>query len=431
MTTFSASTTAANDGYFSTSSWFSTGNDFVAGYSGGAFGLVCRFTNVTIPAGATISAATMTIRDTFGGGTPDIRVYLEAADNPAMPTTRTDAVGRTVTSNYCTYATAFTTGQNRTTPDNSPAVQEVINRGGWASGQAQTWHWRDNAGSGTKYIQGRQADYSSGANAPSVSITYSVPTVYSETGSGGVSLGGSAAALLAAALTATGGVALSGTAAAAQTISESGQGGVVLGGSASVSAVVTEIASGGVVLAGDALNVATFADVAQGGVVLGGEALAGLLFQEVGSGGVSLSGSADLVSFASYVASGGVSLAGEAPVGQAVTITAAGGVVLGGSAGVVSAAVEIGSGGVSLGGLALASVSLAELAAGGVIVGGEASVSVYSPSAGAGGSFICDACHVFRPGSQAWHLFAGGAVVVAQFVPGERAHQVGGCQCTT
>lgn len=175
MPTFSQNCTSGNDGYFNSSSLYTTGNDIVCGFAAIAYGSVFRFTNVTIPAGSTVSAATMTVYNNFGGGTPDIRCYLEAADSPAMPTTRADTVGRTLTSGYCTYATAYTSSQYRTTPDNTSAVQEVVNRGGWASGNAMIWHWRDNAGSGTKYIQVNQADFMSGANAPSVSITYTEP----------------------------------------------------------------------------------------------------------------------------------------------------------------------------------------------------------------------------------------------------------------
>lgn len=367
MPTFSAF--PASDGYLSSGGTFNTaGSAFVAGGSSTRYNAFFRWTNVTVPADAVVSAATMTAVKTTGSGTCDIRIALEAADDPAFPTSKADAEGRTVTSAYAHLNTAPGNGLY-TSPDMSATCQEVFDRGGWGSGQAIQCHWRDASSAGT--FQAYTIERTGTADDPSISITYSVPTVYTDTGSGGVSLGGSADALLAAALTATGGVALSGTAAAAQATSDVAQGGVVLGGSAAISTVVSEIATGGVMLAGDAPNVATFAHVAQGGAVLGG------------------------------------------------------------SAGLSGAAVEIGSGGVVLGGSAVASVTLAELAAGGVIVGGEASVSVYSPSAGAGGSFICDACHVFRPGSQAWHLFAGGAVVVGQFVPGERAHQVGGCQCTT
>lgn len=97
-----------------------------------------RFQNVTIPQGATISAATLTgtIPAVFNDS-PDVTIWCEAADNAAaFAATNNNISGRTATTATATWtATDIGTGA-KTSVDFAAAVQEVINRAGWASGNA-------------------------------------------------------------------------------------------------------------------------------------------------------------------------------------------------------------------------------------------------------------------------------------------------------
>lgn len=175
MPTFNAYPNA--DGYWRSSGTFdTTGTAWVAGYQGStSYGAFFRFTNVTIPSGATINTASMNFRTTLGAGTPDIRMAMEDADDPAFPSGKTDAEGRTITSSYANYTTAWPGAGARTTPDFAGSVQEVIDRGGWSSGQAMQHHWRDFKGVNTHYIQGYAIERTGTTDDPYLSITYTEP----------------------------------------------------------------------------------------------------------------------------------------------------------------------------------------------------------------------------------------------------------------
>lgn len=173
MTTFAAY--PASDGYFrNTTTFDTTGTAWVAGYTGATFGAFFRFTSVTIPAGATINSCTMDFTTTVGAGTPDIRMSFEAADNPAFPTTATDAAGRTVTTAYGNFVTAWPGAGRRTTPGMAASLQEVVDRGGWASGNAIQNHWRDFKATGSNYIQGYTIERAGTADDPYLTVDYTV-----------------------------------------------------------------------------------------------------------------------------------------------------------------------------------------------------------------------------------------------------------------
>lgn len=104
--------------------------------------LALRFTNVTVPQGATINAPGTTL-EVYVVGTsyddPDVDVYLEAADNSAALTTSANNISsRTKTTAKVTW-TATGIGAGWKSPgDLAAVVQEVTDRPGWASGNALT-----------------------------------------------------------------------------------------------------------------------------------------------------------------------------------------------------------------------------------------------------------------------------------------------------
>ena len=74
-------------------------------------------------------------KDNGSNTTVKIKVGCEAADNPSDPTTIADAASRTLTTAYLTNnnVAAWTAGTEYTF-DITTAVQEILNRAGWASG---------------------------------------------------------------------------------------------------------------------------------------------------------------------------------------------------------------------------------------------------------------------------------------------------------
>lgn len=97
-----------------------------------------RFQNVTIPQGANVSTATITVEianTTYDD--PDVDIYGQAADNAAAFTTGASNVsGRTATSAVVQWtATGIGAGQ-KTTLNIASVIGEIVGRAGWASGNA-------------------------------------------------------------------------------------------------------------------------------------------------------------------------------------------------------------------------------------------------------------------------------------------------------
>lgn len=101
---------------------------------------LCRFLNVTIPPGAGINSATFTVMNQGlgGGDDADGSVYCEDTDNsPAMTTTDTDVTGRTLTTASVSWLDLnIGVGNPSSPPDMASVIQEVVDRAGWASGNA-------------------------------------------------------------------------------------------------------------------------------------------------------------------------------------------------------------------------------------------------------------------------------------------------------
>lgn len=134
-----------------------------------------HFTNVTIPAGSTITAAT------FDGwpmsapsDDPNCDIYCEDVDDSADFSATADVTSRTVTAASTSWvASGIGTGGYRTSPDFAAAVQEVIDRPGWASGNDLC-----------VIVKGKNANVSNlriesygddASHAPRISIDYTPP----------------------------------------------------------------------------------------------------------------------------------------------------------------------------------------------------------------------------------------------------------------
>lgn len=95
-----------------------------------------RFQNVTIPAGSTISAATLDVETTsVSFDDPDFNIHCENVDDAATFTNAANNISSRTLTTANTVWTATSIGVGvRTSPDFASAVQEVIDRAGWASG---------------------------------------------------------------------------------------------------------------------------------------------------------------------------------------------------------------------------------------------------------------------------------------------------------
>ena len=132
-----------------------------------------RFTNVTVPKGATIVNAYLTVRARDGttpaGGTT---IYGQAADDPATFSTAADWNGRTwTTANVSWQPSVWVADTYYNSPDISTVVQEIVDRSGWSSGQAMAFKLD---GDEADRIYGYSYDYGTGQYAPELHIEYSM-----------------------------------------------------------------------------------------------------------------------------------------------------------------------------------------------------------------------------------------------------------------
>jgi hypothetical protein len=151
-----------------------------------AMGAQMRFTGVTIPKGATITAASITGVSSGSDSTTAVNSKLrgKAADNATMDTTTGAGPGTFENPPFTSAVVnwdnipAFTNGSSYTTPDISSIIQEIVNRSGWASGNALVIQWDDIDKRSTQTSSGNLRRFISynnvPAQAPTISITYTV-----------------------------------------------------------------------------------------------------------------------------------------------------------------------------------------------------------------------------------------------------------------
>ncbi len=103
-----------------------------------------RFTGILVPKGSVITDAYLTFRaisadsPNTNSGTTNLTIHGEAADNPVtFPTTTYDITNRTLTSASVAWSPGtWTTNTNVNSPTITSIVQEIVSRGGWASGNS-------------------------------------------------------------------------------------------------------------------------------------------------------------------------------------------------------------------------------------------------------------------------------------------------------
>ena len=174
-----------------------TGSDLEMAYDGSTLQIVgLRFTGVSIPQGATIQSAYIqfTTDESQTGTTVNVRIRGEASDDAAAITngnsnisSRADTTASVSWSAIPGWSTVPESGANQKTPDIKTIIQEIVNRGGWTSGN-DILIQIDNNGS-TASTRRTAEPYEGGSTyAPQLQITWTPnagtggPPTYESTG---------------------------------------------------------------------------------------------------------------------------------------------------------------------------------------------------------------------------------------------------------
>ena len=145
------------------------------------FSVGCRFLNVTIAQGATINSATFTLRAqaTYNAGSNVVRFWVsaQAADNPSTISTTSGNLNTTNRPRTTAVSAAWTqtsvVGDTEYSIDVTSVIQEIVNRAGWASGNAIMILIDTHADTTSGEWQDYYSYNGSTTNAPKLSIDYS------------------------------------------------------------------------------------------------------------------------------------------------------------------------------------------------------------------------------------------------------------------
>lgn len=154
-----------------------------------------RFTNITIPVGATITAASVgVVPSGTGEDEPLVTIFLEAADSCAAFTTGASNISsRSLTASVAwSSANLGASGSDYwSTPDLTTPFQAVINRAGWASGNAVCVLIQGGSTS-TRDLTIEAQDLGPNTNPPRLSVTWTTPNQVYVTTSANITAGGEA-----------------------------------------------------------------------------------------------------------------------------------------------------------------------------------------------------------------------------------------------
>jgi hypothetical protein len=139
-----------------------------------------RFTNVTIPQGATITAAYLTlytepVNNPGSGITVNTNIYAENSDNAAQITSNADYDSRALTSPEAWNGIpAWAVNSSYNSQSIISVIQAVVSRPGWTSGNAIHILWKDNASSSGAWRRCYSYNFST-IKAPKLHIEYNCP----------------------------------------------------------------------------------------------------------------------------------------------------------------------------------------------------------------------------------------------------------------
>jgi hypothetical protein len=137
---------------------------------------LARFSNVTIPQGATIDSAFIVLRcyTSESGTACNAVIHFDDVDSAAAFSTYAEYEGRDLTDSYVDWDSvpSMIGGQWYRTPDISSPVSEVTDRSGWSTGNAMAAFIKDNNSSSGAYRRTYQYDAES-SSACSLVVHYS------------------------------------------------------------------------------------------------------------------------------------------------------------------------------------------------------------------------------------------------------------------
>lgn len=133
-------TASLDDGYFA-GSWSNNSSSSGIGraFAGNEVYSAWRFQNVTIPQGVTITSAYLRITDDQNQSAKTIHFKIKGIKEANTANFSSDPDGRTKTTagvDWDFNSATQVTGTQRTSPDIASVIQEIINQGSWASGNA-------------------------------------------------------------------------------------------------------------------------------------------------------------------------------------------------------------------------------------------------------------------------------------------------------
>lgn len=134
-----------------------------------------RFAGLALPKAAVISAATLTVTRVYAQGGLAVRVRAAAVDNPAAPASVAAVDGLSLTTAqsavWSETAAAWNAGGTTAAPSLTAVVQEIVNRSGWASGNALMLIVTDAGSTGDGFFLAGGAP----ATPATLAVTYTVP----------------------------------------------------------------------------------------------------------------------------------------------------------------------------------------------------------------------------------------------------------------
>jgi RHS repeat-associated protein len=179
-----AVTAGGNDGFSgsgtfdNSDSWYEVGQPYNSWF---------RFTGITIPSGATIEAAYLTLVEGQWNTGTSLKISADDSQNPSAPTSAADHTSKTRTSAGVSWTSGSADYAWHNTPDLTSVVQELVNSYSYSSGAIQILVDNNGSSSGAEaagstyentgyapklYIRYHTSSGSGGSSAPSVINTY-------------------------------------------------------------------------------------------------------------------------------------------------------------------------------------------------------------------------------------------------------------------
>ena len=167
---------SGDDGYFTAAAFGSNQTyAYFGDYSLTSYHTFLRFPNVSIPAGATIVSAYLRMRAALdkSGTVCNVNVYFNDADDAVAPTDADEGNGLSLTATVAWDGVpAFVAGTYYNSPELKTILQTVIDRLGWASGQAIMAVIKDNGSGDNAYRRPTAVDYNGGSNPPELYVEW-------------------------------------------------------------------------------------------------------------------------------------------------------------------------------------------------------------------------------------------------------------------